>query len=589
MNASRKIRVIGRGGAAVLIASACAFAAAHAAVGSDRKFIAPPAAPTFTISSTISSSSTSQIPALLYPGVQRYLWYTAHNSLKVPIVVSSMSISAVKAPPGCPSANLNYSLTKFSGSLEVPALGTNAVSVPISLFNTNTDQDACENETFSFVYTGSAQYAKVYPTRTTVTSSLNPSMVGEAVTFTATVFAGRPSGLNSPTGAVTFKDGATAICPSVAVTSVGIGVATAACSPPAYLAAGSHYITASYSNFDGDFSDSTSPELDQVVLAPHVTTTTVLTSSPNPLAVGGPVTLIATVAKSSGLGTPSGTVDFYIGTPGGTHALLGSGTLNAGDRATLTTSSLPAGTDYLYAVYVGDSNFSASTSSVISQAVISPPATCRGSYPNWIDGNPGSPTINVAQGDNFVYLFGANYFVRGSNGNDCFYAGNGNNVFTDGNGTNCFDVGDGNNVLSDGNGDDVVVAGKGNNTITVGNGSDQVIVGNGEDTVTVGNGSNSDITVGNGNDAVTVGSGTDNVITLGSGADVVTIKGGSHDTIMGGDGNETIDLGSGSYNTYNGAAHVVNDCRLPAPPPSWHGTIAAYYHDAITNCIVVSL
>ncbi len=31
----------------------------------------------FAITSTISSSPTSQITALLYPGVQRYLWYTA--------------------------------------------------------------------------------------------------------------------------------------------------------------------------------------------------------------------------------------------------------------------------------------------------------------------------------------------------------------------------------------------------------------------------------------------------------------------------------------------------------------------------------
>jgi hypothetical protein len=63
---------------------------------------------------------------------------------------------------------------------------------------------------------------------------------------------------------------------------------------------------------------------------------------------------------------------------------------------------------------------------------------------------------------------------------------------------------------------------------------------------------------------------------------------GSDDTINGGVGNETIYLGSGTYNTFNGAAHSTNVCHLPTPPSSWHGTTAAYYHDTITNCTVVS-
>jgi Ca2+-binding RTX toxin-like protein len=312
----------------------------------------------------------------------------------------------------------------------------------------------------------------------------------------------------------------------------------------------------------------------------------VLTSSPNPSALGGSVILSATVAKSSGPGTLSGTVDFYAGIPSGTHTLLGTGTLNSSDKATLTTSSLPAGTDSLYAVYVGGPSFSTSTSPVISQVVIAPPSKCTGNYSNWIDGNSRSPTISVANGDNFVYLFDGNYFVHGSDGHDCFYAGNGNNVFSDGNGHDCFNVGDGNNAFIDGNGNDVVVAGKGNNTVTEGNGSDKITLGNGDDTVTVGNGSNSDIIVGNGNDDVTVGNGSYNDITLESGTDVVTIQSGGHDTVAGGNGNERIYLGAGSYNTYSGSAHVTNVCHLPAPPSSWHGTAAAYYHDTITNCTV---
>ena len=63
---------------------------------------------------------------------------------------------------------------------------------------------------------------------------------------------------------------------------------------------------------------------------------------------------------------------------------------------------------------------------------------------------------------------------------------------------------------------------------------------------------------------------------------------GSHDDIDGGSGNETIYLGSGTYNSYSGQAHHTNVCHLPSRRPRYHGTAAAYYHDTITNCTVVT-
>src|ERR1700679_1621546 len=78
---------------------------------------------TFTITNTISSSATQQTPTLLYPGVQDYLWYTAHNPLKVPITVRTMDITSVTPPPGCPVLNLDYASTTFTGTLVVPAQG----------------------------------------------------------------------------------------------------------------------------------------------------------------------------------------------------------------------------------------------------------------------------------------------------------------------------------------------------------------------------------------------------------------------------------------------------------------------------------
>ena len=292
------------------------------------------------------------------------------------------------------------------------------------------------------------------------------------------------------------------------------------------------------------------------------------------------MTLTATVTKSSGSGTPTGTVSFYLGTPSGTHSLLGTGTLNASAKATLVTLSLPAGTDSLYAVYSGDTNFSGSTSPVISEVVVSLPSRCTGRYTNWIFGNPAFPNITGTNGNDFIYAFGGNYRVNDFNGDDCcLYAGDGNNWLSDGNGNDVALAGDGNNVFTLGNGNDQIVVGNGTNTIGAGNGSDSV---------TVGNGSHNGITLGSGTDSVTVGSGSYNQVTLGSGTDSVTIEGGSYDTVNAGNGNETIYLGAGTYNNYNGAAHHTNLCHLPAPPASWHGSVAAYYHDTIINCTVVT-
>ncbi len=204
----------------------------------------------FTITSTISAwpSCLASPTALLYPGVTRCLTYTAYNPMTVPITVTAMSIAAVSPPVGCPASNLDLSSTTFSGSLVVPASGTNAVSVPISLLDTQANQDSCENTTFNFTYTGTATYTEVYATTTAVTSS--------GVTYTATVTASASSGQDpvpsSPTGTVTFSDGSTTFCTDVPLTSTGTTTSTATCG----LVPGGDTITATYTNTDGNFTDS---------------------------------------------------------------------------------------------------------------------------------------------------------------------------------------------------------------------------------------------------------------------------------------------------------------------------------------------
>ncbi len=91
-----------------------------------------------------------------------------------------------------------------------------------------------------------------------------------------------------------------------------------------------------------------------------VSTTTTLSSSPNPSTYGQAVTLNAVVAPAP----PDGeTVVFMKG-----KTVLGTGTLSNGS-ASFTTSKLKVGTNSITAVYAGDSNFYTSTSKAVSEVV----------------------------------------------------------------------------------------------------------------------------------------------------------------------------------------------------------------------------
>ena len=539
--------------------------------------------PNFTISNSISSSATRQTPALLYPGVQDYLWYTAHNPLSVPITVRTLSISSVTPPAGCPSANLNSASTTFSGSLVVPAQGSNSVPVPISLFETHKNQNSCEHKVFQFAFQGTATFSIVVSTQIQLSSSHNPSVIGQSVTYTSTVLSTGGSGnkhnSGNPKGTVTFYDGSTSICTAASVSNSSNDTSTATCTPPTYLVTGIHPITAIFTNTDGNFSDSTSSVLDQVVQSARKSATN-LSSSPNPSAIGFPVAVTANVFGTPPVPsgpTPTGTVTFYSGTPITSHTALGTETLNSNGKATLMTSTLPAGSDNLFAVYNGDSTFASSTSPVIVQVVLAKPGHCDDSYNDWIYGSPGSSNIQGSSGNNFFWVPNGSFQVNGSNGNNCFWGGDGDNDYSGGNGHNDITCGNGNNGISAGNGDD---------DLQVGDGTNQINLGGGNDTVSVGNGHGNHVTVGNGNDDLTFGNGSSNQVALGSGTDVVTLQ-GSQDSISG-TGNDTVYLGGGTGNTFNGTTHHTNICHLPTPPSSWHGTPAAYYHDTLTNCTVVS-
>jgi hypothetical protein len=358
---------------------------------------------------------------------------------------------------------------------------------------------------------------------------------------------------------VTFKDGSTTICSEVPLVSASTKASAAQCTSGAYASASTHSIKVIYANTDGNFTESTSAALSQVVAKNHAGTTVVLTSSPNPSPYGAAVALTAKVHKLSGRATPTGTVSFYLGTPVGGHTLLGDRPLGANGRAVLSTSPLPAGTDSLYAVYAGDSHFAGSTSSVVTQVVVALPNGCSGPY-NWRVANRYHRTVIGTGGDDFVYAVDGRHAVYARGGDDCIQVGN-DDSFVDGS--------SGDDVVLAADGDNVIVLGSGDNRVTAGVGRNRIGAGDDDNTVTL--------------------AGSGNRVRLGSGTNTVTITGGgSHNAISAGRGTNTIYLGGGRGNSFAGARGGHNICHVPAPPSSWHGSAARYYGDSITNCTVVS-
>jgi large repetitive protein len=195
----------------------------------------------------------------------------------------------------------------------------------------------------------SGQVLTVEPTSVSLTSNLNPSLLGAPVTFTAMVTSDDPA----RSGPVTFFDGAAMLCKNVNLNSAG----TAGCTVST-LTLGSHKITADYAG-DANNAASVSPVLTQVVMQ---TATLVLAVTPNPAVVTSSVTL--TLTASATTGTPAGAANFYDGT-----ILIGSGTLNTSGVATFSTTTLSAGTHSLSVKYAGDSSNAAGTSNVVSEII----------------------------------------------------------------------------------------------------------------------------------------------------------------------------------------------------------------------------
>src|SRR5712692_2442114 len=236
------------------------------------------------------------------------------------------------------TGTLNAGVATFASS--TLALGAHSIT---AVYGGDTNFTGSTSSTLS-------QVVNQASTTTTVTSSANPSVFGQGVTFTATVAAVAP-GSGTATGTVTFKDGAT----TLGTGTLSAGQATFATSS---LTVATHSITAVYGG-DPNFVTSTSSALSQAVN--QASTGTSLTSSPNPSVFGQTVNFTVTVSAVAPCeATPAGAVKLKMGP----NSLGAPGTLSGG-QATIAVSKRPVGANGgIKALYNGDTNFSASQTQV---------------------------------------------------------------------------------------------------------------------------------------------------------------------------------------------------------------------------------
>ncbi|MFJ9469872.1 Ig-like domain repeat protein [Streptomyces caniferus] len=218
-------------------------------------------------------------------------------------------VSPVPPGDGAPTGTVTFDFGDGSPTVTAP-LSSGAATV------THAYPDAAEDPyAVTAAYSGDGNFTASTGTdtqtvqqaasATDVSLAPSPSVAGQPVTVTATVTA-VPPGAGTPTGTVTFDFGDGSPTATAPLTD---GVAAV---DHAYTdaAATSYTVTATY-NGDGNIAASTGTAAQTVGQA---ASTTAVTASPNPAAVGEPVTFGATVtAVPPGAGTPTGTVTFDFG------------------------------------------------------------------------------------------------------------------------------------------------------------------------------------------------------------------------------------------------------------------------------------
>jgi hypothetical protein len=228
-------------------------------------------------------------------------------------ILDASALNGTSPVPG----SFAYTATPYGGSASPVTSATVLVVGSYTLTATFTPTDTIHYTSVSASISFTVN--KASPTASVV-SSLNPVLLTNPVTFTATV----SSTASTPTGTISFYDGTTLLASSLALAQ---GTATYTTSS---LTLGTHSIMAIYSG-DANFTGVTSAALAQTVEDFILSFSTPPAGTPVlPVYPGGTATFVLQVEPSSGLNFPSAVTFTLSGLP-------------AGATATFTPKSLPAG------------------------------------------------------------------------------------------------------------------------------------------------------------------------------------------------------------------------------------------------------
>lgn len=231
--------------------------------------------PAFTISSVVYASASGSFPAatcsgpgaLLYPGLTRCLVFTVQNNRHHAITVTQISATLDPAypspPPQCAGAYLQ--LPAFSGTLVVPALSSASTpGEPLTLKDSGTNQDACENFLYHFAYSGAASA----PERTDLDLAVspNPAGSGAAVTLDARVADGDHGAGPAPQGSISFYLCADPGCATTSLlSSVSVDASGSATDVTTTLPLGVDHLVATFTPSTGTWAAAQSRPITEVV------------------------------------------------------------------------------------------------------------------------------------------------------------------------------------------------------------------------------------------------------------------------------------------------------------------------------------
>lgn len=270
-------------------------------------------------------------------------------------VTFTADLSVVAPGAGNPGGHVQFAVDGEALGAPVPVVNGTATSPTARL--------GAGDHLVTADYQGDARYAgsqdqidlevDTARTRTEVTTSPNPSVVGQPVTIRAVVTTVAP-GSGTPEGVVEFRIGDEPVGTFRPLTD---GEAELALDD---LARGTHQVQARYLSGHADFAASTSDPVSHTVN--RAATRTTVTTSGSPSVFGQRVTFTASVAvQAPGAGSPTGTITFTDG-----DTVLGSEPVSSatGGQASITVDDLDIGQHAVTATYDGDDSFQGSNGAV---------------------------------------------------------------------------------------------------------------------------------------------------------------------------------------------------------------------------------